>query len=249
VKGNPALCVLFSVLGINMEPKAFIFILPMMVYMMKAQIISSEINSRAGSPNFQMLFNEVSEKSLNIIGAYVIFFGLTGLIWLPWIISEDFGGLFEIVKTAYLPDVSSSTMVIRIFIFMFIFGYNMRAFLLQTTKMIFLLTLLNLSIGYSLCFTMNADSLSIIITCGLLSFYEIRSIVSLLITTCIYSIYPDVLRLQCQGLYFTSSLIYLCLVKLFMHNLEKMIIDNFSKEDGNVELVDANRDKNLDEKL
>jgi len=246
VNGMPGLWVFCSVLGINLEPKALIFVLPMLVYMMKVQIISSTNPMSSVSMNLESLYNKMSDKTFGILGAYVSFFILTGLIWFPWIIAEDLTLLFEVIKMVYIPNINTMTLVFRIIFFVLMFGFNMRAFLLQTTRRMLLLTLLNLAIGYSICFTMNADSISVIITCGLLAFYEIKSIVFLLIMTCLYSIYPDVVRLNCPGLYVLSSLVYWSLIKIFMLNLNKIIDTEGSYND--VQVINMNQDMDLSDK-
>ena len=92
---------------------------------------------------------------------------------------------------------------------------------------------------------MDADSISLVITCAFLAFYELREVILCIIITSLYSIYPDVKKQECYALYIFSSIVYVLLMKIKLSHLD---LTNKQVE-GNVLLVPKNTDKNIDEKL
>ena len=184
INGLSEPCVVCTVLAVHMEPKAFIFVIPMVMYTMKVNVVNNQaVDNYIENPNIQNLVKEITEKSMKMIGSYVAFFVTSGLIWIPWIIAEDLSGMVNVIKIAYIPETNLTTFTIKFMMFLFIFFYNLRALAMKTTRKIILLTLFNLALGYSLCFTMNADSISVITTCGFLAFYELKEVIFPLIIT------------------------------------------------------------------
>lgn len=246
INKHAELCVLCTVLAIHMEPKAFVFVIPMMLYTMKTQVASRVTNFRENM-NIPTLIREITEKTYKVFGAYMMFFAITALIWLPWIINEDLTGMLNVARTTFLPQDNLAIYLIKKLCFLILFSFNAKFIVQNPTKNIILLCLFNLSISYSVFITMNADSISLIITCGFLAFYELKEMIFLLIITCIYATYPDVVKLQWQGLYALTGVIYCILVKIFMLNLITMAQDDVDTHA--VELINMNQEQHLDHDL
>ena len=204
------------------------------------------INNESDRSEMKDLIKEITDKSFTVIGTYVVFFIVFGLIWLPWILIEDLSGMADVAYIAYMPENDLTLFLFKFMMFALIMGYNLRALIIKTTKKIILITLFNLSVGYWIWFTMNADSISLIITWGFLAFYELREVSFIIITSWIYSIYPDVVKLECYSLYFISSVIYLLLYKMFMNDLVKLIKQESTSSTVRIQFQDRNQDWNLD---
>ena len=107
-----------------------------------------------------------------------------------------------------------------------------------------LLILFNLATAYAVFIDLNADSISVVITCAFLAFYELKEVILCIIITSLYAIYPDVKKFNCYGLYILTSLAYIILMKVKMSHL-----DLTTKQiEPDILLVPKNTDENMDEK-
>lgn len=240
------LCLFCTTLAVHMEPKALIFAISMIIYTMKAHVIDSGFADRyINTNNFQSLLNDFTDKAYGMVGSYLIFFTITGLIWLPWILEEDLTGMVNVITKVFLPENDLVKFSLKLIWFLPIFGYNLRALVMRPSKKIILLTLFNLAVGYSVAFTMNTDSISLIVTCGMMAFYELKEIIYLVIISCTYCAYPLSPHLSLL----IYAVAYCILLKIFLNNLFKMASQEPGEYSKVVRLVDKNQDKNLDDKL
>jgi hypothetical protein len=108
INGYPTLCVLCVTLGINLEPKALIFILPMMIYTMKIHVLNTRDLVMNVGNQINSLILKVYDQSSSLMGAYIIFFLISGFIWAPWLLNEELTALVRVVTKCYLPSVKGS---------------------------------------------------------------------------------------------------------------------------------------------
>ena len=189
INSKAKLCVFCTALAIHIEPKAFIFVIPMMIYTIKVNVVTNVVNNHAEQTEMKHLIKEITDKTFSILGSYIVLFAVVGLIWLPWILIEDFNGMVNVIYSVYLPESDFTFLIFKSLMFLMIMIYNLRALVIKTSKKVILITLFNLSVGYCICFTMNADSISLIITWGFLACYELREISFMIIVSWLYSIY------------------------------------------------------------
>jgi hypothetical protein len=108
INGYPTLCVLCVTLGINLEPKALLFILPMMIYTMKIHVLNTRDMMMNISSQINNLIFKVYDQTASLMGAYMIFFVVSGLIWSPWLLSEQLSSLVRVVTKCYIPEIKGS---------------------------------------------------------------------------------------------------------------------------------------------
>lgn len=136
----------------------------MMIYTIKVNVVTNVVNNHAEQTEMKHLIKEITDKTFSILGSYIVLFAVVGLIWLPWILNEDFNGMVNVIYSVYLPESDFAFLIFKSLMFLMIMIYNLRALVIKTSKKVILITLFNLSVGYCICFTMNADSISLIIT-------------------------------------------------------------------------------------
>ncbi|CAI2360055.1 unnamed protein product [Moneuplotes crassus] len=246
INSIPTLCVLCATLGIHIEPKAFIFVIPMMIYTMKNQILNNPMFAMDWQRDIPLLMQRLTEKSFQVFTTYTSLFISCGFIWLPWIIHEDLGLMLEVIRNSFFPRFWESPQgFVGLFLFIYCFGQNVQSILAKSSDSRMLLIIFNLATAYAVFIDMNADSISVVITTAFLAFYELKEVMLCIIITSLYSIYPDVKRFDCYGLYIFSSLVYVILVKIKISHLD--LTNNQIEPD--VLLVPKNTDANIDDDL
>jgi len=108
INNIPSLCIAFATLGIHLEPKAFIFVLPMMIYTIKTQILENPLFGMDWGRDLPLLFERLAQNSFNLFSAYSSFFFISGLIWSPWIVHKDLSIMLSVIRNSFLPDFFGS---------------------------------------------------------------------------------------------------------------------------------------------